>query len=611
VPNLIINWGKNLSRFFSRPNKKLKQLKQQSYFDRHLINRLSAGKWPSCKQLKHFHRVLNRDDKRKLIAVAAVAVICFILLIAKLYLLITVTVPIRGGEYSEGLIGSPRLINPILAQNNDVDMDLSRLIFSGLMKFDKNHALIADLTDSYEISGDQLNYTFHLKQNVKWHDNEPFKADDVVFTIASIQDSQFKSPLARQLSGVAAEKLDDYTVKLTLKTPFAPFLSMLTFGILPEHLWYSIAPANADLTELNKKPVGTGPWKFDSFKKDSSGIIKSYNLTPNRDYYGAQPYLTKIIFKFFGDFPSALEALKNKNVDGLAYLPKEFQSDLQKNKNINYWQIKQPQYLAIFFNQKKNELLAADYIRQALALALDKNKLLSEVWSGAGEVIDAPTLPGIGNNPEIKKYGYDPAAAAELLEKNGWILTATTTADGLTEQIRKKKDWYLTVALTVMDQQQNTALAQKIKEAWERIGVKTTVNIIDKSKIIQDVINGRKYEALIFSENIGVDPDPFSFWHSSQNEYPGLNLAIFTDKTADQLLEASRVTNDWAKRQEYYKQFQKIISQRLPAIFLYNAFYTYPQDKEIKGFDTAYIAVPADRFSDLKNWYRKTKRVWK
>ena len=175
----------------------------------------------------------------------------------------------------------------------------------------------------------------------------------------------------------------------------------------------------------------------------------------------------------------------------------------------------------------------------------------------------------------------------------------------------QKKNQTLEITLTTIDQPQNTQIANIIKQEWGQIGIKTNIQLVDKSKILQDVINTRKYEVLLFGEKLGSDPDPFPFWHSSQNEYPGLNLAVFSNKTVDQLLEDARKTNDWATREKNYLAFQKIVSQQLPAIFLYNQIYIYPQDDSIKGFDVKNISTPSDRFANLYQWYIKTRRIWK
>ncbi len=576
----------------------------------HLVSSLNKSKFPTFKQLKYLPKMLNRKEKNTMGILAIVVLLAVILLITNLYFLSTVSIPQKGGQYMEGLVGAPRFINPILSQTNDVDQDLSKLIFSGLLKFDKNRQLIPDLADRYDISSDNLIYTFHLKKNIKWHDGEPFTADDVIFTIASIQDPEFKSPLSISFQGIIAEKIDENTIKFTLKEPFAPFLGLMTFGILPEHLWYNVPAANADLTELNKKPIGTGPWQFDSFTKDQNGVIFSYALTPNPYYYGDRPNLDKIVFKFYGDFNSAIDALKGKSVQAVTYLPQEFQAELKNYKNINYQKLSQPQYTALFFNQKNNGFLQADYIRQALAQAIDKQKIINQVLPGNANAIDAPILPSINTNPDITKYNFDPQSAINLLEKNGWAINSTTT-NGITEQVMQKKNQTLEITLTTIDQPQNTQIANIIKQEWGQIGIKTNIQLVDKSKILQDVINTRKYEVLLFGEKLGSDPDPFPFWHSSQNEYPGLNLAVFSNKTVDQLLEDARKTNDWATREKNYLAFQKIVSQQLPAIFLYNQIYIYPQDDSIKGFDVKNISTPSDRFANLYQWYIKTRRIWK
>lgn len=600
-----------ISHFFSRHNKRLKEFKKQVHLDKRLVTSLNKSKLPSPRQLRYLPKVFSKKEARKIQLILAAIALCLIAIGYQARLLMTTEVPLSGGEYAEALIGSPRYINPILAQTNEVDVDLSRLIFSGLLKYDAEGRLVPDLAESYEVSADQLTYTVRLKNNIKWHDGEAFKADDIIFTVASIQDPVFKSPLAKTFRDITAEKIDDFTVKFVLKEPYGPFLHALTFGILPGHLWYNIPAANSDLTELNKKPIGTGPWKFEGFKKDKTGVIKSYSLTPFEDYYGDKPYLTRIVFKFFGDFTSAIEAFKSKEVQGIAYLPYDNRPELKKYKNTVYYELSQPQYTAIFFNQKKNELLAADYIRQAMTLSIDKERVVREALGGTGQALEGLPLPGIEPATDTVKFAYDPQVAAEMLEKNGWSLQTTTTADGLSEQVRIKKTYTLEVTLTTADSPQNEAAAKVIKQCWEKIGIKTNIELVDKTRVIPDVINTRKYEALLFAENLGFDPDPFPFWHSSQADYPGLNLAQFNDKAADGLLEKGRLTPDWPKRTQYYQELQKIISQKLPAIFIYSPYYTYIQDSSVKGFAIKIIADSCDRFSNLPQWYVRTTRIWK
>lgn len=609
----LTSLGENFfNYFFSPKQRKLKKLHKQKSFDKKLVSSLNKTTIPSPKKFKYLPQILNQSEKRQTKFLLTVIFLSSLFLIGQIYYSLTIAVPKSGGEYTEGLIGFPSFINPILMQS-DVDRDLSRLIFSGLMKYDNQNQLVPDLAEGYELSEDQLTYTFYLRNNVLWHDNEAFKADDVIFTIASIQDPAFKSPLSRSFRGIKAEKIDDLTVKITLPEPFAPFLNLMTIGVLPEHLWYSVPPHNADLAELNKRPVGTGVWKFDGFKKDKLGAIKSYQLVRNEKYYNQAeiPFLKNLHFKFYGDFISAIEDLKSKKIDGMAYLPKEYQQELKKYKHINYHQLDQPQYTAIFFNQSKNELLKADYIRQVLALATDKQNIINQAFGSKGRIINEPSLPGIETNPEITTYSYDPEKATQILLDNNWLLESTTTPDGLTQQVMKKKNWFLKIELKTVDQPEYIATAEIIKSNWEQIGIKTNVSIIDKSKIISDIIKPRDYEALLFAQNLGSDPDPFPFWHSSQAEYPGLNLALFKNSQADSLLESARKINNSQDRIDKYLEFQKIVADQLPAIFIHNPTYTYPQSQELKGFDLKSIGTSADRFANISQWYINTNRVFK
>ncbi len=560
-------------------------------------------------------------------------------------------VPRVGGSYVEGLIGAPQYINPLLSQTNDVDSDISRLVFSGLLKYDKELQLTKDLAESWQVSDDQKTYTFALKEGVKWQDGEPLTADDIVFTVKSVQDPDFKSPLLVSLRGVRIEKIDDQTVKFILPDdPYPNFLEVLTFGILPEHIWGEIPPINANLTEYNLKPIGSGAWEFKSLTKDRLGNIKTYTFVPNPDFYDPKPYLEKITFKFYPDFETAVQALKNHSVEGISFLPKDFKKVLNGQKNLNLYSFYLPQYTAIFFNQKQNDFLKEKNVRKALALAIDKPKILTEALQLEGEIIEGPILPGsVEGNIKIDKINFNPNEANQILNEGGWAKItpeeyqnflneqakkeeaaaktspeqSTTSAEIKEEEklgepqetlplfYRQKNDKILEITLTTVNQPENTKAAELIQQAWQNIGVKVNLEIIEGSKISRETIKPRNYQALLFGIIIGSNPDPYPFWHSSQSQDPGLNLAVFENRNVDKLLEDARKTANEQERQAKYQEFQNILSAELPAIFLYNPTYTYVVDQKIKGINTERIIIPADRFNNFGDWYIKTKRVYK
>lgn len=593
-------------RFFSRKkesgqkNNKDFIIQQQKDFDKKLVLTLSKSRFPTPSQLKYLPKYLSKREKWTLAGLALLCLASVIFLGIRLVYLRMDVVPAYSGEYAEGLVGEPQYINPILAQTNDVDMDISRLVFSGLFRYNEQMEFTPELAERYEISEDKKVYTVYLKDNLRWHDGEPLTASDVIFTVTSIQDPSYKSPLYSSFRGVTIEEVDSKTVRFTLGEAYAPFLGMLTFGILPEHTWSEIPAQSANLAEYNIKPVGSGPFQFKSLTKDKNGNIKSYTLVRNENFYGKKPFLDKVIFKFYADFPALLDALRNKNIEGIGFLPEEYRDSLQSGQ-VKEYLLDMPQYTAIFFNQKSSEVLKDAAVRQALAKSLDKNELVEEVFGSDAEVIDSPILPGfVGYSENIKTNSFDAAAAKALLDNDGYKFV-----DGI---VRKKDDQTLKITLTTVDRPDYIKAAEKIKTAWEGLGVQVDLQTVAAARLQREVIRPRAFEALMASTIVGFDPDPFPFWHSSQAEDPGLNLAQYANRKADKLIEDARQTDDAGKRSEAYIEFQNILTEDVPAIFLYSPRYAYFVGEEIKGMNLSRISIPSDRFAGITNWYKKTKR---
>ncbi|MCK4500057.1 hypothetical protein KAU11_06130, partial [Candidatus Babeliales bacterium] len=183
---------------------------------------------PKFRQLKYIARFLSIKEKLVIKILSGIIIFAIIFLAIRFYDNYLESAPCSGGQYTEAVIGAPQFINPALGVTSDIDKDLTKLIYSGLLKYNKNQELIPDLASNYTISEDQKTYIFYLKKNVLWHDSQPLTADDIIFTIKTIQNPEYKSPLYISFKGVEIEKNDDYTVKFTLEEPFAPFLSILT-----------------------------------------------------------------------------------------------------------------------------------------------------------------------------------------------------------------------------------------------------------------------------------------------------------------------------------------------------------------------------------------------
>lgn len=618
---------------------------QHNDLDKQLVYSLSSAALPTWRQLAHLPKILSASERRLFFCGLLGLAAGIVMLGSLFYFNHFIPQPARGGDYTEGLIGAPQYINPLLSQTNDVDADLTRLIFSGLVRYDNTLGLVPDLATHWDISDDKKVYTFYLRPNVAWHNGKPFTADDIIFTAASVQDPNFKSPLIVSFRGVTVEKIDDLTVRFTLPDPYPEFLEVMTVGILPEHIWGEIPPLNANLAEYNLKPIGTGPWKYESLVKDKLGNLKSYTLIANPDYYGEKPYLTKLTFKFYPDFETGVEALQNNSTQGISFLPKELKKKLTGQRDLKLYSLSLPQYTAVFFNTTQNAALKEKAVRQALAESIDRQTILSEALQLEGALIDGPILPlfdeqnqtggGIAFNPDEANKFLDDANWQRLTpdEYKQWRAqhaptstepinpgTATSSQPEPAGQTvptsnqpfyRKKGDTILTITLTTVDQPEDVTAVELIKKSWAAIGVVVNTQVIASSKMSREVIKPRHYEALLYGVIVGSNPDPFPFWHSSQVADPGLNLTSFANRQADTLLEDARKVTDVDARRKDYSAFQKILHDEVPAIFLYNPTYTYVISKKIKGFDVERIGSPADRFNNITQWYIKTKRLYR
>lgn len=516
------------------------------------------------------------------------------------YLSSTTVVAQDGGAFNLGLVGQPRYVNPLLAPTSDVDMDLSTLVFSSLEKVDKNGQLVGDLAESVSVSKDQKVYTVVLKQNIKWHDGQPLTASDVVFTVKAIQDPNWQSPLNLGFKGVTVAQVDDRTLTLTLQEVYAPFQSTLTFGILPEHLWASVPGANASLAELNTKPIGSGPYKFEELTKDKTGTIKKFSLLANDEYYNGRPHIDAITVSFYDQPADLVQAYKDNDIDSAGGIPISDKEGLQSG-GTNVLAVGLPRYDALFINANSNNYIRPDEVRQALSHAIKKSELVDKVLHGNGVVVNSPLVPGsLGYTADVTVYGYDPEKAKALLKEDGWEFK-----DG---HWFKDKD-RLIVEIVTADTTENRAVAEMIKGYWEAIGIEVVIVNAPVAELQQTHIRERKYQTLLFGEVIGADPDLYPFWHSTQIADPGLNLTSFSDDDLDQLLEEARQTTDPKKRAAKQTEISKLLAKDLHAIFLYSPQYLLALRDKIKGVELTTITMPADRFNDVHNWYIKTKRV--
>ena len=555
--------------------------------------------------------VISRFSRREAITLLTLLVVLLTSLIidgSRFYLHHTMVVPAYGGTYTEGLVGGPRYINPILAQSQ-TDKDLSRLVFAGLYKFDNHGKMVPDLaTSDLDISADGKSYTVHLRQNLKWHDGQSLNADDVIFTVQTLQNPDFKSPYRNLWLNIQVQKIDDTTIKFSNPNVAAPFITNLTLGILPKHIWQNISASDFPLSKYNLEPVGSGPYLAKEINKLANGTISSISLESYSNYWAGKPNIDTVNLKFYNNYQDMLMALHTKDIQNLGFIP--FDSKLyvdEKHTNENILKIPVYEYQALFFNLSKSSKVLGDRnVRVALAESLDRGNFINSVYSGLALPAYGPIMPEqIGYNSTIEDANsFDVAAANSLLDKAGWTIDPTTG-------FRSNGKNQLAFTITTNDFILNSKSADELQSEWKKIGANVTINIVNGNDIEKNNIRPRNYDALLFSESTGFDPDPFVFWHSSQSQDPGFNLAQYKNITADRLISDARNTFNTETRIDKYKQFQTLMSVDLPALFLTQSEFIYELNPQVKGTDIAQLANPEDRFYDISHWYIQTKRVWK
>jgi len=670
----------------------LNLLKIKSFF-----SKISIKKWPSKPQWRQFFKILNKKEKVIFSSLLFLFFSSFLILAINFYFKNTEIKPAEGGIYIEGAVGFPRWINPLYAPSNDVDRDLTELIFSGLLKYDLNGKIVLDLARDYKILENGKIYEFYLKENLFWSDGKPLTADDVIFTIKSIQDPNAKSPLRGSWVGVTVEKISDLEIRFELKNESSVFLENCTLKIIPKHIWENISPQNFPLALYNNlKPVGSGLYQLKNLFQDKEGKINSLTLVRNPYYFGKFPYLNEISFRFFEKEEELIKNYRQGEIKGFTLTSLTNFTD-----SANLYSLILPRYFAIFFNSGNSKVLSEKEVREALNYGTNKEEIINNILEGRGKIVDSPLLPDIyGFNPPSKVYEYNLEKANDILEKAGFLKNETGIREKIVKKVipfqfksnltfgsrgqeveelqkclAKDKEIYpeglvsgyfgnttkeavirfqekykedilkpyelekgtgevkgktreklneicfpiaeekvlLKFSLATPNQPQLIEAANLLKKQWQALGVELEIKTFEIQNLAatEEVIRQRNYSSLLFGEVLGAIPDPFPFWHSSQKNDPGLNLASYENKECDKLLEEARKNLNEAERKEKLEKFQDILIEDAPVVFLYNPDYLYLVSKEIKGVNVKIIADPSKRFTDIEHWYIKIKRVWK
>ncbi len=568
---------------------------------------------PTRGRLGLLDRFLGLIEGRKLSDRLLLRVLFFVMIGSGLYYLISlsnsysISTPSRGGTLSEGIVGIPRFVNPALALTR-ADQDTVALVYSGLMKISPDGTLIPDIAEKIDISEDGTTYHIYVRKDRSFHDGTPLTARDVIFTYDLIRDPDLKSPLRGNWSDVTIESINEYEFTVTLQEPYTPFIENFAVGIMPSHIWSNLPIEQLPFSQYNTEPVGSGPFLIDKVNRDASGLISGY-LLKQSPYAPEEPNLSTVELKFYQNEADLGVALKQGEINATVFLPAE---NIKQLSPDDYTIVTEPlpRVFAIFINQNRSVPLRDKAARQALSAAIDRETIINAIFGGYGVPIVEPIVTaqrGVVLDDTVQaEASTTPKTASEILEAGGW----KRSASGSWEKRIGENTETLAVTIKTGNSTPFETAATLIAESWRQLGVEVQVEQYEQTGLVQSVIRSRDFQALLFGIDMNRLQDLYPFWHSSQKDDPGLNIAQYTNVSVDRLLETARTSQDEVEQTQTLIEISTIIQEEVPAIFLFAPSITYVTQSELTVAPMKRLGRPADRFMNISNWYARTDTVW-
>ncbi len=485
-----------------------------------------------------------------------------------------------------GSIGEPKRLLPMLASDS-ASGDISGLVFSGLVKYGPDIKLTGDLAHSWDVSPDGLSVTFHLRKGVKWHDGEPFTARDVVFTYNTVTDPETPTPYGANYGPVkSVQAVDDHTVLVTYTEIFAPALESWAMGIIPRHL---LEGTDIGKSELNRKPIGTGPYRLIEWVTGQKVMLESYS-----GYFEGKPGVDKYIMRIIPDTATQFLELKFGGLDFMGLTPTQYKLESGKPLFKKYFQrFRYPSFGFTYMGYNHLDPRFKDKrIRRALTHAIDKEEIIKGVLLGYGTPGTGPFPPeSWAYNPSVKDPEYDPQKALALLKEAGW----ERDSDGV---LKKDGEPFSFTLITNQGNDQRLKAAQIISERLKAIGIHMEIKVLEWQAFLHEFVNKKRFEAIILGWGLSRDPDLYDIWHSSKTKEGEFNFISYSNEEVDRLLLEGRRTFDLKERTRIYHRVHELMAEDQPYTFLYVADALPILHKRFKGVEKAPIGI----FYDFVNW---------
>lgn len=463
-----------------------------------------------------------------------------------------------GDALINGSFSDARTLLPILASDS-ASSEVCGLIFNGLVKYDKNINLIGDLAESWEIKDDGLVIIFHIRKDVHWHDGQKFSAKDVEFTYQKLISPDVRTPYSGDFERVKSlEVLDDYTIRVSYKEPFAPGLSSWSMPILPKHL---LEKEDFNTTRFARHPIGTGPYKFKSWSAQNK-----IELVANPDYFEKRPFIDRQIYRVIPDQATIFLELQALGVDSATLTPLQFSRQTQNqffNEYYRKFKLSSFSYTYLGYNLR-NPLFNDKRVRQALNCAVDKEEIIKIVLLGLGEVATGPFVrESWAYNAKVEPAPFDQEQARRLLKEAGWL---DTNHDGWLD--KNGENFEFTI-ITNQGNDERIKIAEIIQRRLKDIGIKVKIKVVEWSVLLTEFLDKRNFDAILMGWSLGRDPDNYDIWHSSKTREGEFNFINYKNAEVDKLLEDARRRFNQEERKLDYQKIQQVLYEDQPYMFLY------------------------------------------
>lgn len=488
---------------------------------------------------------------------------------------------VGGGTYIEATVGRVNSMNPLFATTTSEKV-LSKLMFATLSYDDFSGHLGPGLAESVKYSENGKIWRIHLRDDLAWSDGEPITNEDVLFTTELIQNPAVSTIYTANLEGVKITEDDNGDIVFTLSSAYADFASALNFPIVPKHVLKDTPLKTLVEADFSQTPVTSGPFSFNAAQNTSVDDEKVIYLTANPNYYMGKPMVNSFAVHIYNSDENIVNALNSNSVTATSEIEGK---DINLIATGNYARRISPVNAGvfIFFNTSRGELNSADFrrtIRQGLNL--------NDIRAAAPETtpLDYPILESqmaLENYPSIPSN--NPVEAKEKI-------TAMSDGEKIHLEIATVNSGYL------------PEVSEKLAENLRELGIDASVTPYTESQeFVANVISKRNYDILVYKIELGADPDPLAYYHSSQAKASGLNLSNYRNTLVDDLLVGARETTDKTLRARKYEKFLEYWATDVPSIGLYQANMTYIYNKNVKTYNESNILVTdIDRFLDVENW---------